>query len=150
MPMWDETSGALQLGRAVRLYAHMPLPELQKMQKALQNGDCQVEEACPEADEPPHEAILFLPQVKVPGGRVACVCFLRSATLHAVEMSVVAVGRRKHCTAAQQRAFLFQCLRAVDPARDSRRAVILRCLFGTVMVATDPHSGDAMLRLTYR
>ena len=39
---------------------------------------------------------------------------------------------------------------AADPARDSKRGVLLRCPFGVALVATDPRTGDATLRLTYR
>ena len=102
------------------------------------------------ADDLRAEPILTFPAFGVSGGRLACVCFLHGDKLHGVEFTVVGVGQRKRGTADQQRALLFQCIRAGDPSRDSKRGVLLRCPFGTALVATDPRSGDATLRLTYR
>ena len=143
MQFWDENSGDVRLGEAAALHAHMSrqdlLLALQKLAgDALRAGDWQ------------KRPILAFPPFGVPGGRLACVCFLHGDRLHAAEFSVVSVGLRKRGTADQQRALLFQCVRAEDPSRDSKRGVLLRCPFGTALIATDPHSGDATLRLTYR
>lgn len=143
MQFWDENSGEVRLGDEARLYSHMPRQELLKMLRKLDGGQTF-------AGELKAEPILPMPAFTVAGGRLACVCFLHGDKLHAVEFSVVAVGQRKRGTADQQRALLFQCIRAGDPARDSKRGVLLRCPFGTALVATDPRTGDATLRLTYR
>ena len=143
MQFWDENSGEVRLGEAVSLHAHMSrqdmLLALQKLAgDALRTGKLQ------------NESIVAFPTFAVPGGRLACVCFLHGDRLHATEFTVVSVGQRKRGTADQQRALLFQCVRAGDPSRDSKRGVLLRCPFGSALIATDPRSGDATLRLTYR
>ena len=143
MQFWDENTGAVQLNEEARLYSHMPRQELLKAYEML-------------GEKPPGgwaaagESIMPFPAFGVPGGRLACVCVLHGDALHAVEFNVVNVGQKKRGTAEQQRALLFACLRGSDPARDSKRGVLLRCPFGTALVATDPHTGDALLRLTYR
>lgn len=143
MRFWDENSGAFQLTGSVRLTAHMPENELLQACAGLA-----------EASAAPKERaggdFVCFPAFAVPGGRLSCVCFLRGGRLHAVEFSVAAVGNRKRATAERQRAFLFQCLRGVDPLPDTMGNVLFRCPFGTVLVATDPRCGDATLRMTYR
>lgn len=143
MQFWDENSGAIQLSEDARLYSHMPRQEVLRARAALA------------ADGPlpggaQGEPVLAFPAFAVPGGRLACVCLMHGDALHAVEFSVVGVSPKKRGSADQQRALLFQCLRAADPSRDSKRGVLLRCAFGTALVATDPRTGDASLRLTYR
>jgi hypothetical protein len=143
MRFWEEDSGVTWLGKNTRLYPHMPKSELLKICAKLAGNAA-------EADGRAGGAAVTFPSFAVPGGRLACVCLLRGDRLHAAEFWVAAVGRRRRSTADQQRAFLFECLRATDPAPDSRRSVLLRCPFGAALVATDPLSGDATLRLTYR
>jgi len=143
MRFWEEDSGAVRLSKDARLYPHMPKSELLEACKALAGNAAG-------ADGRADDAAVALPSFSVPGGRLACVCLLRGEKLHAAEFWVTAVGRRKRFTADQQRAFLFECLRANDPSPDSRRSVLLRCPFGAALVATDPRSGDATLRITYR
>lgn len=143
MQFWDENSGEVCLTDDARLYPHMPRQELLKAYRKLA-GESSV------ADDLRAEPILTFPAFGVSGGRLACVCFLHGDKLHGVDFTVVGVGQRKRGTADQQRALLFQCIRAGDPSRDSKRGVLLRCPFGTALVATDPRSGDATLRLTYR
>lgn len=143
MRFWDETSGAVRLTKAARLYPHMPGEQVRGICRSML-GDAQ------EVDTRADGDIVALPAFNAEGGRMACLCFLRGNQLHAAEFSVLAVGRRKYCTADRQRAFLFECLRAADPAPDSKRSVLLRCPFGTALVATDPRGGDAILRFTYR
>lgn len=143
MQFWDENSGEVYLNDSVRLYPHMPRTELLAAyatlcgiplrETAVLNG-----------------SVVTFPAFGVPGGRLACVCLLHGDRLHATDFSVVSVGQRKRGAADQQRALLFQCIRAMDPSKDSKRGVLLRCPFGTALVATDPRSGDATLRLTYR
>lgn len=142
-PWWDENSGAVQLSDTVRLTAHMSRAELADAYAALAGTSLSKGGA-------PNDPIVPFPAFTVPGGRLACVCVLHGDRLHAVAFSVVGVGAKKRGTADQQRALLFQCLRGADPARDSKRGVLLRCPFGTALVATDPYTGDATLRLTYR
>ena len=143
MQFWDENSGEVRLTEEACLRSHMPRQELLEAYRKLTGGPL-----C--AGGWQKEPILTFPAFGVPGGRLACVCFLHGDKLHAVEFSVAAVGQRKRGTADQQRALLFQCLRAGDPSKDSKRSVLLRCPFGTALIATDPRSGDATLRLTYR
>ena len=143
MQFFDENSGEVQLNERARLRAHMPRQELLAARAALAAEGAPVR-------TPPNEPILPFPAFAVPGGRLACVCFLHGDRLHAVDFSVVGVGSRRRGSAEQQRALLFQCLRAEDRSRDSKRGVLLRCPFGTALVATDPRSGDATLRITYR
>ena len=143
MPFWDENTGAVQLGENARLYAHMPRQELLRAHAALADGA-----ALPA--ELKTESVIPFPAFAVSGGRLACVCLLHGDRLHAVSFSVAGVGEKRRGTADQQRALLFQCLRGADPARDSKRGVLLRCPFGTALVATDPRTGDALLRITYR
>ena len=143
MQFWDENSGAVQLSEDTRLYSHMPRQELLKAYASL--GEKPTAGYAAEG-----ESILPFPSFGVPGGRLACVCVLHGNALHAIEFNVVTVGQKKRGTAEQQRALLFACLRGADPAKDSKRGVLLRCPFGTALVATDPHTGDALLRLTYR
>ena len=143
MPFWDENTGAVQLTADARLYAHMPGEEVHALCAAM------VTEAGFYAP-PAGEAMVPFPAFSVPGGRLACVCLLHHERLHAVTFHVVGVGQRKRGTAEQQRALLFGCLWASDPSRDSKRSVLLRCPFGAALVTTDPHTGDATLRLTYR
>jgi hypothetical protein len=142
MQFWDENSGMLQVSEKAALMPRMTRRELLAVYVQL-------------TGEPPAwawqaESVLPLPTFAVPGGRLAGVCFLHGDHLHAVELSVSCVGQRKRGTADQQRALLFECLRAGDPSRDSKRGVLLRCPFGTALVGTDPRSGDATLRFTYR
>lgn len=143
MQIWDETSGEVRLSDSARLFAHMSRAELDQACSAI-SGD-----SAP-AGDPSTDEIVPFPAFEAPGGRLACVCYLHGGRLHAVELWVAGVGQRKRGTADQQRALLFQCLRAGDPARDSKRGVLLRCPFGTALIATDPRTGDATLRLTYR
>ena len=140
---WDEASGALQLLEGARLHSHMHRQEVLAVRQALL-GDA------PAQPPPADGAVVPMPAFAVPGGRLAGLCILHGDKLHAVELSVVSVGQRRRGTAEQQRAFLFQCLRAADPSPDSQRNVLLRCPFGTALIATDPRTGDATLRLTYR
>lgn len=142
MQFWDEDSGAVQLGEDARLYSHMTRQEVLRARAALAEG--------PLPGGAQNEAVLAFPAFAVPGGRLACVCLMHGDALHAVEFSVVGVSPKRRGSADQQRALLFQCLRAADPSRDSKRGVLLRCPFGTALVATDPRTGDASLRLTYR
>jgi len=143
MQFWDENSGEVRLMDDTRLYPHMPRQELLKAYRKFTDTSSQ-------KDVLYAEPILTFPAFGVSGGKLACVCFLHGDKLHAIEFTVVGVGQRKRGTADQQRALLFQCIHAGDPSRDSKRGVLLRCPFGTALVATDPRSGDAMLRLTYR
>ena len=140
---WDENTGAVQLAEGARLYSHMPRQEVLHAQAAVAQGA-----ALPGGLKT--EPVIPSPAFAVPGGRLACVCLLHGDALHAVCFTVVSVGQKRRGTAEQQRALLFQCLRGADPARDSKRGVLLRCAFGTALVATDPRTGDATLRLTYR
>lgn len=142
MQFFDETEGTLQLSERASLRAHMSRTELLAARKALSEGAG----AVPTLSEP----IIPFPVFSVPGGKLACVCLMHGDRLHAVDFSVVGVGLKRRGTADQQRALLFQCLRAADPSKDSKRGVMLRCHFGTALVATDPRSGDATLRITYR
>lgn len=143
MQFWDENSGVVQLNDNMPLLPHMDRQALLALYANLTGEPW-----------PPNiaqnEPILALPAFAVPGGRLACVCLMHGDKLHAAEFTVVNVGQRKRGTADQQRALLFQCLHGNDPSKDSKRGVLLRCPFGTALVATDPRSGDAMLRLTYR
>ncbi len=143
MRFWEEDSGVVWLARNTRLYPHMPKKELLKACANLTGNGA-------EAEARAGDAAVAFPSFAVPGGRLACVCLLRADRLHAAEFWVSAVGKRRRSTADQQRAFLFECLRATDPAPDSKKNVLLRCPFGAALVATDPLSGDATLRLTYR
>ena len=143
MQCWDENSGEVRLQAQTGLQAHMSRRELLAARTA--QG---AEAALPAPDA--GDMLIPFPAFAVPGGRLACVCQMHGDRLHAVEFTVVGVGQRKRGTADQQRALLFQCLRAADPARDSKRGVLLRCPFGVALVATDPRTGDATLRLTYR
>ena len=143
MPFWDETTGAVRLRGDMCLYPHMPRQELLRVRACLTDAPLAYELET-------NGAVLPFPAFAVPGGRLACVCVLHGEKLHAVEFWVANVGQRKRGNADQQRALLFQCLRAADPSKDSKRSVLLRCAFGGALVATDPHSGDATLRLTYR
>jgi hypothetical protein len=139
---WDENTGAAQLADGARLYAHMPRQEVLRAFAA-------VAYAQPPA-EYKTETVIPFPAFAVAGGRLACVCLLHNDKLHAVSFTVAGVGAKRRGNADQQRALLFQCLRAADPARDSKRGALLRCPFGTALVATDPRTGDATLRMTYR
>lgn len=143
MQFWDENSGEVRLMDDVRLYPHMPRQELLKAYRKLADTPSK-------ADDMRAEPILTFPAFGISGGKLACVCILHGDKLHAVEFTVAGVGQRRRGTADQQRALLFQCIHAGDPSRDSKRGVLLRCPFGTALVATDPRSGDATLRLTYR
>lgn len=96
------------------------------------------------------EAFLPFPAYRVPGGRVAPVCVLRGGALHAVELHVAAVGQREQPGPDLARALLFGLAHCKDPAPDSRAPVLLQCAFGALLVATDPHSGRSVLRVTYR
>ena len=139
----DENTGAVQLCEGARLYPQMTRQEVLRAQAAVSGGA-----ALP--GEWKTEAVIPFPAFAVAGGRLACVCLMHSDKLHAVSFSVAGVGQRRRGTADGQRALLFQCLRGADPARDSKRGVLLRCAFGTALIATDPRTGDATLRLTYR
>jgi len=143
MHFWDEESGAVQLTEHARLYAHMPRSAVFAARRTLMG-----ETPLPKGAD--GDLLLPLPAFMVEGGKLACVCVMHGDQLHAVEFQVVSVGQRRRGNAEQQRALLFQCLRAADPAPDSKRGVLLRCPFGTALVATDPRSGEATLRLTYR
>ena len=143
MPFWDENSGVVTLGADARLIPHMSRKDTLAALAALAPFPA---DFCSETTG----SMIPFPAFSVPGGRLACVCLMHGDRLHAVAFSVVAVGLRRRGTADQQRALLFQCLRAADPNRDSKRGVLLRCPFGTALVATDPRSGDATLRFTYR
>ena len=143
MHFFDENTGAVQLCDGARLYPQMTRQEVLRAQAAVSGG------AALPAEWKTDTAIPF-PVFAVAGGRLACVCQMHGDKLHAVCFSVAGVGQKKRGTADGQRALLFQCLRSADPARDSKRGVLLRCAFGTALIATDPRSGDATLRLTYR
>ncbi len=143
MQFWDENTGAVLLCEGARLYPHMPRQEVLRAQAVVSGGT-----ALP--GDMKTEAIIPFPAFAVVGGRLACVCLMHGDKLHAVSFSVAGVGQKKRGTAEGQRALLFQCLRGADPARDSKRGVLLRCAFGTALIATDPYTGDATLRLTYR
>ena len=143
MSFWDENTGVVTLGADVRLFPHMTRKETLAALAALAPLPAQFQRETA-------GAMIPFPAFAVPGGRLACVCLMHGDRLHATTFSVVAVGLRRRGTADQQRALLFQCLRAADPNRDSKRGVLLRCPFGTALIATDPRSGDAVLRLTYR
>ena len=143
MQFWDENTGAVQLGDDVRLYPHMTRQEVLRAQAAVCGGETR-------RGEWKTEAVIPFPAFAVAGGRLACVCLMHGDKLHAVSFSVAGVGQKRRGTADSQRALLFQCLRGADPARDSKRGVLLRCAFGTALIATDPRTGDATLRLTYR
>jgi len=143
MPFWDENTGVVTLGADTRLFAHMTRKEITAALAALAPLPAEFQQVT-------GGPMIPFPAFAVPGGRLACVCLMHGDRLHAATFSVVAVGNRRRGTAEQQRALLFQCLRATDPNRDSKRGVLLRCPFGAALIATDPRSGDATLRLTYR
>ena len=142
MPFWDETTGAVQLTESARLAPHMTRQDVLRARATFADAAA--------AGDLKTEAIIPFPAFAVPGGRLACVCLMHGDKLHAVSFWVAGVGQRRRGTADQQRALRFQCLRATDPARDSKRGVLLRCPFGAALVATDPRTGEATLRLTYR
>ena len=70
--------------------------------------------------------------------------------LEQAEQSTLERPEASTVIADQQRALLFQCLRCADPSPDSKHGVLLKCAFGNALLATDPRTGGAMLRLTYR
>ena len=142
MRFWNETTGELQFMNGSRLYAHMPETELLKARATLPGAAG--------FGVPPGETTVPFPAFAVPGGRLSCVCFLKEERLWAAEIWVEGVGKHLRRTAERQRAFLFACLGAADPYPDSHGGVLLRCPFGTALVATDPRTGAATLRLTYR
>ena len=143
MRFWDENTGALLLSGKSRLVPYMPMEDVRNACRILTGQSAVL------PDRVDEDTVCF-PAFGVPGGRLSCICLMRGGTLHAVELQVAAVGKRARPDAGRQRAFLFRCLYGDDPAKDSQRGVLLRCPFGTALVATDPRSGDATLRITYR
>jgi len=142
MRFFNGETGELLLGPDARLYAHMSAEALFRARTALGGVPDGVLAA---ADEP-----VPFPVFDVPDGKLSCVCFLHDGKLSAVECQASDTGRHKRRTAERQRAFLFECLGVSDPYPDSLRSVSLRCPFGAALVATDPRSGEATLRVTYR
>ena len=143
LQFWDEVSGAVQLGDGARLYSHMPRQEVLAAQALLAPDAAALRGM-------QNESTLPFPAFSVAGGKLACLCQMHGDKLHAVEFTVVNVGAKRRGTADQQRALLFQCLRCADPSPDSKHGVLLKCAFGNALLVTDPRTGGAMLRLTYR
>lgn len=136
MALWN-AKGELALGDGLTLRPHMERAALTTALPTLA------------IDESVADPIALLPEQTVEGGALAPVCFFHGARLHAVELTVTRVGQRRG-TAEQQRALLFALACAQDPAPDTRRPVVLRCRFGTAAISTDPRTGTALMRLTYR
>ena len=136
MALWN-AQGSVSFDGGCALRPHMELDELLA---ALPER--------PPIDDVP-DPIVTLPAQTFEGGALAPVCFFHGTRLHAVELTVERVGQKRG-TAEQQRALLFACVGASDPAPDTRRPVVLRCGFGTAAISTDPRSGTALMRLTYR
>ena len=139
MLLWND-DGSVALAEGCTLRPHMSAKELRCVVARLADA--------PPWDESP-DPVIPLPSVGWGNGRLAPVCCLHGDRLHAVVFTVVGVGARRG-TADQQRAYLFACAHAQDPAPDTRRCVLLRCGFGTALISTDPRTGTAQLRLTYR
>lgn len=174
MALWDE-QGSILMENGLLLWAHMSAAELTKELRSaalrsaeLRSAEMRPAELC--SAEPRHsddltpetleriervlcadafDRVVPLPAMPVVGGRLAPVCSFHGDRLHSVTLCVAAVGT-KAATAEQQRAFLFACARVEDPAPDTRKCVSLYCGFGSAVISTDPRTGLAALRLTYR
>lgn len=138
MPFLDEQTGTLTFSEELSFIAHMPLEALLSLHE--QWGG-----ALPKGRD-----ILPFPAKAVDGGSVAPVCILRDGLLHEVRLFAACVGARNHPTAEQQRAFFFQLLSLRDHSPDSRRCSHITYPFGTVLIATDPRTGAALLRVEYK
>lgn len=139
MPFLNPESGEMQLSDALRLRARMPLNEALTAYEALTGRSAVV-------DDGP-EPLLCFPVCPVEGGAVAPVCCFHGGALHSVLLwAYQADGARGPAEA--RRALLFRLIGQTDPAPG--RVVSIRFPFGTAIAAADPHTGDALLRLTYR
>lgn len=139
MPFFDEITGTLTFDSGLCLTAHMPQNALIK---ALQSQGG----ITPDLGA---GGLLLFPACAAAGGILAPACTLAENALQAVTLSVVSIGGRTAPTAEQQRTFLFACIRAKDPAPDTRRPCKLRCEFGSASIYTDPRLGTALLRIVY-
>ena len=92
--------------------------------------------------------VLPFPACETDGIRLAPVCFLDEGRLQTVNLWVC--GGKRAQTAAQQRAQLFRLLRAQDPCPDTQKPVQLKCPFGFILIATEPRTGRAFLRVLYQ
>ena len=136
MCVWDENSGRITLGDAFSLRSNMARKNVQEGLETLTGKPCGL-------DDPQHATMLSACALSFQGMRTACVCSLSHGRLRSVAL-YPAEG-----TAAQQRAALFRFIGRQDPCPDTMRSVRIRGPFGTAWIATDFHSGDASLRITY-
>ena len=154
MALWDE-QGSILMENGLLLWAHMSANELTgELRSAAKRqpdafGPQMLDRIERLLGSDAFDRVVPLPAMPVVGGELAPVCSFHGDRLHAVSFSVTAVGL-KPASADQQRAFLFECAHVQDPAPDTRKCVSLYCGFGSVVLSTDPRSGQAQMRLTYR
>lgn len=115
---------------------NIPAEKLQSVLEACAGKSCM-------ADDPQHPSVLLSPAFAVGGVTAALVCYLHSGRLRTVELHLAAA------TAQAQRETLLQWMGVQDPCPDAMQSVRLRYPYGTVWVAADQRSGDAVLRITY-
>ena len=85
----------------------------------------------------------------VAGGRLVPVCTVEGGSLQSIVLCVSSVGGKAGVPARRQRAFLFARLGLRDPFPDTLEPVRVRCPFGELIVAADPHTGRTEARVMY-
>ena len=118
------------------IQSNMPAEKLQSVLEACAGKPCLT-------DDPQRPSVLLSPAFTVGGVSAACVCYLHSGRLRAVELHLA------DATAQAQRETLLQWMGVQDPCPDATQSVRLRYPYGTVWIAADQRSGDAVLRITY-
>lgn len=141
MPLLNMQSGELTLGGGLHLTAG------QKREELLTDLEILLDEL-PQLDLSGSSATLPFPACETDGVRLAPVCFLHEDKLQTVNLWVC--GGKRAQTAAQQRAQLFRLLHAQDPCPDTQKPLRLKCPFGFILIATEPRTGRAFLRVLYQ
>lgn len=133
MPFMDAQTGRMTFLDGLSLYSGMPAQEInERFQNPIER-----------------DITLCLKERPVEGGSLAPVCVLDAHGLRCVTLYAHSPAGRQDAGADRQRAFLFAVLRLKDPCPDTRRAVKVRCAFGTVLIDTEPYTGVAAARLEY-
>ncbi len=133
---WDENSGVIVLSDSVSIRANMPRKKLAEGLEEFTGKPCF-------SDDPRRASAISTCAFAFAGSEAAILCSLHLGRLRSIEFHPLGG------TAAQQRARLFDFLRAEDPCRDTMDGVRVRYPFGTAWIATDRRGGDAVLRITY-
>ena len=140
MQFFDEKSGALALGRGCSLSARMTEEAVLENRAHLGKSDVQ----------PKRGGMVPFPSIKAGKGRIAPLAIVEGGVLRAVHLWTAATKGRPPQTAHQQRAFLFSLLGCKDPCPDTLKSCHVACEFGSMTLSSDPRTGCALARITYR